>query len=389
MEITVEQYQDAIQNALSPKQIEVLQALYNFPNSTATAKELAAKLNYASYHPANRQIGSIGETIAKHNNIDILEHYYYIDRGEKKPSYFYVVGPYNKKSGWKMWDNLRTALKNPKIIEAITPKYYIQYHNADKLGRYPSSSIDINTSVDLLTLDNSIKYEQQIFTSKKLVEKAVGQFCFLIVGKTEEIKKYYLWSYFKIENVDKRDSDYSVKGVGYSFEKPILLNELEHFEDFKNFCGNFGIGFQNIDKHPFCQTLVAFSSGRNLENPNPVEKTDNNIYLEGSSSNALHIKYERNQEARTKCVEHYRMKNDGQLLCAVCDFNFEKTYGELGKDFIHVHHLTPVSEIGENYQIDPIADLMPVCPNCHSMIHRKRQETVTIDKLKSLIKASK
>ncbi|MBK9012922.1 MAG: HNH endonuclease [Saprospiraceae bacterium] len=46
-----------------------------------------------------------------------------------------------------------------------------------------------------------------------------------------------------------------------------------------------------------------------------------------------------------------------------------KKYGGIGKDFIHVHHIVPISKPGEKYEIDPINDLIPVCPNCHSMLH--------------------
>tara|TARA_R110002050_G_scaffold54303_4_gene122942 strand:- start:29513 stop:29710 length:198 start_codon:yes stop_codon:yes gene_type:complete len=60
-------------------------------------------------------------------------------------------------------------------------------------------------------------------------------------------------------------------------------------------------------------------------------------------------------------------------------------YGEIGKGFIHVHHLTPISEIGKKYQIDPINDLRPVCPNCHSMLHR-RNPPISVNELKEIIK---
>lgn len=48
-----------------------------------------------------------------------------------------------------------------------------------------------------------------------------------------------------------------------------------------------------------------------------------------------------------------------------------KIYGEIGNGFIHVHHLVPLSAIKENYHLDPINDLIPVCPNCHAMLHRQ------------------
>lgn len=88
--------------------------------------------------------------------------------------------------------------------------------------------------------------------------------------------------------------------------------------------------------------------------------------------------YERNSRAKQLCVKHWK------AICAVCCFDFEKTYGEIGKGFIHVHHLTPVSQIGKAYQVDPINDLIPVCPNCHSMLH-KQEPPLTIDELKSIL----
>ena len=45
-------------------------------------------------------------------------------------------------------------------------------------------------------------------------------------------------------------------------------------------------------------------------------------------------------------------------------------YGDMGDGFIHVHHLKDLATIGEEYEVDPIEDLRPVCPNCHAMLHR-------------------
>ncbi len=88
--------------------------------------------------------------------------------------------------------------------------------------------------------------------------------------------------------------------------------------------------------------------------------------------------YERNLKARQQCVKHWG------TACSACGFDFEKSFGELGKGFIHVHHLIPVSQIGLYYQVDPIKDLRPVCPNCHSMLH-KQDPPLTIEELKQLI----
>ncbi|MEX2515469.1 MAG: HNH endonuclease [Gammaproteobacteria bacterium] len=65
-------------------------------------------------------------------------------------------------------------------------------------------------------------------------------------------------------------------------------------------------------------------------------------------------------------------------------FHFENFYGELGSKYIHVHHLTPLSEVGAEYEVDPVNDLRPVCPNCHAMLH-KRNPPFSIDELSDII----
>ena len=64
-----------------------------------------------------------------------------------------------------------------------------------------------------------------------------------------------------------------------------------------------------------------------------TEKDEQKVYTEGTPNQVLVTKYERNPFARKTCIDHYG------LSCSVCEFNFENEYGELGKDFIHVHHL--------------------------------------------------
>jgi 5-methylcytosine-specific restriction protein A len=61
-------------------------------------------------------------------------------------------------------------------------------------------------------------------------------------------------------------------------------------------------------------------------------------------------------------------------------------YGERGEAYIHVHHLRPLAEIGQSYELDPVADLRPVCPNCHAMIHRT-SPPMSIDDLRRLVHA--
>lgn len=104
---------------------------------------------------------------------------------------------------------------------------------------------------------------------------------------------------------------------------------------------------------------------------------DDKLY-EGALMKVNANKYERNQKARRECVEKKGYK------CLVCGQDFEATYGEIGIGFIHVHHLTPISSIGKEYQLNVDTDLAPVCPNCHYMLHRKNPP-YTIEELKDIL----
>ncbi len=92
---------------------------------------------------------------------------------------------------------------------------------------------------------------------------------------------------------------------------------------------------------------------------------DGKQYSEGKVSQVLETKYERNPVNRQLCLAANGYK------CKICGFDFEKVYGSLGHHFIHVHHIQMVSSVGHEYFLDPEKDLIPVCPNCHAMLHRE------------------
>jgi hypothetical protein len=89
--------------------------------------------------------------------------------------------------------------------------------------------------------------------------------------------------------------------------------------------------------------------------------------------------YERDPEARAACLRHY-----GTSVCQICGFDFARVYGSIGLDFIHVHHLRPVANLGQSggAVVHPEADMLPVCPNCHAMLHTRRPEPLTPEELK-------
>lgn len=113
------------------------------------------------------------------------------------------------------------------------------------------------------------------------------------------------------------------------------------------------------------------------------EEVSTEIY-EGAKKVVLVNIYERSSIARKKCIEYHGSS------CKVCGFNFLNVYGDLGADFIHVHHLVPLFKVNNEYKVDYKNDLIPVYPNCHAMLHRNfKNEFIEISKLKEIIELNR
>ena len=108
------------------------------------------------------------------------------------------------------------------------------------------------------------------------------------------------------------------------------------------------------------------------------EVTDSEAYREGAVRRVLVNRYERDSKARERCIWHHGTR------CVVCALDFESRYGRIGKGFIHVHHLRPLGKLKSSYRLDPLKDLVPVCPNCHAMLHR-RDPPYDIEQLRGLL----
>lgn len=105
-------------------------------------------------------------------------------------------------------------------------------------------------------------------------------------------------------------------------------------------------------------------------------------YLEGAVRRITVNAYERDAKARTACIAHYGS------TCRICGFDFGAIYGPLADGFIHVHHRKALSEIRTEYRVNPITDLVPVCANCHAILHLGGV-TRKIEEVRQLITAAK
>ena len=105
---------------------------------------------------------------------------------------------------------------------------------------------------------------------------------------------------------------------------------------------------------------------------------DEDELKEGSVEYTAHRSYERNAKARAACIAAHG------TVCAVCGMDFSKVYGPDFAGKIEVHHIVPISQIGKEYTVDPVNDLIPVCPNCHTALHSKKGGVYTIEELKKM-----
>lgn len=121
----------------------------------------------------------------------------------------------------------------------------------------------------------------------------------------------------------------------------------------------------NADANALFEEFDAFLDAAIPQFEEELEDSFCTQYLEGAKQTFVSEKYERNPKARAACLAYYGYS------CKLCGMSFEKTYGPEFKNIIEVHHIVPLNEIGKQYIVDPIKDLIPVCPNCHAALHSK------------------
>jgi 5-methylcytosine-specific restriction enzyme A len=154
---------------------------------------------------------------------------------------------------------------------------------------------------------------------------------------------------------------------------------VEYLVLFPKFQGLFtDLELRTADRILSAFHIQAAQQAQNRERLYPEELPSGRESPEGSRKQIRVNAYERSQTARTECLRHHG------YLCAVCGFAFERVYGDIGSGFMHVHYLRPLHLCEKNYKVDPIADLRPVCPNCHAMLH-KPEPALAIEELRARI----
>lgn len=148
--------------------------------------------------------------------------------------------------------------------------------------------------------------------------------------------------------------------------------------------GNLGIGASDeaSDEELLRPWLLKFAAA--LTTLLPLEAVGEELLNEdglpeGAVQRIEVNRYERDRRNRAAALAIHGYS------CAACEFNFGAVYGEVANGFIEVHHVVPVSRMTAGYMVNPVTDLVPLCPNCHSVAH-KRNPPFTVEEIKALLK---
>ena len=209
-------------------------------------------------------------------------------------------------------------------------------------------TLDHYSGAMLDRMQSSFEERRQLFFSfQRLAKERNNKFSVLLNGAPIEDVKTTIWREFNLV-VSK---SYSTQDTEFASLAACLL-------DF------------------FCLILLLLVDETEWNSPQKIEDTLGEY--EGELSRVQVNKYERNRYNRALCLAFYGFE------CRGCNHVLEKIYGPLGANVIHVHHIVPVSQMGSSYRLDPIKDLIPLCPNCHTIIHRETPP-LTLSALRQMI----
>ena len=179
------------------------------------------------------------------------------------------------------------------------------------------------------------------------------------------------------------------KHMGMDLSSLYSLTDVQTVQDIRGKIVNYSPFVYSRKKHDdkldgvdlyieFLKNTQSESGESEFPASNRVSVKKSTPEQEGKHVKREHEVYVRSASAREKCKKHYR------CTCQACGLKMEEFYGEIGKGFIEVHHLKPIHLFDDTHEVDPIKDLITLCPNCHAMIH-KLEDPSDISTLKQLI----
>lgn len=218
------------------------------------------------------------------------------------------------------------------------------------------------------------KMKEKIKTTRLAFEQYLEE----ILAPTEDPKKYS-------KNLDNKIKKFYLEKLSRKLESLYTITDINEVRDIKNdIVANpnhvYSRKKAGDDRIKGLDNYISFLEKGTLT---PKVETQKKIRRSTEDEEGKHVTKEttviqRNQSARKKCIEHYGCK------CAACGIVMKDIYGEIGENFIEVHHLNPIHLFDDQHVVDYKEDLIPLCPNCHAMIH-KLEDPGDINTLQKII----
>lgn len=135
-------------------------------------------------------------------------------------------------------------------------------------------------------------------------------------------------------------------------------------------------------------TFILDNNFNEEQRKDVIEKDYSNLIIEEGFTKFSQVQTKsRSRKLVAIAKEHY--SRNQKIYCSACNFNFENFYGEIGKGYIEIHHLIPIFVREDNFEqsiTEALSGVVPVCANCHRIIHRKNDQLLSIPSLQELIR---
>ena len=173
----------------------------------------------------------------------------------------------------------------------------------------------------------------------------------------------------------------SLGNKGLATREDINQNSLHKITD---------IGEKYLVKNINNFTFILSNNFNETQRKDIIDNDYANLVIEEGFTKFSQVKTKvRSRKLVEIAKNHYAV--DEKIYCSACHFNFEDFYGEIGKGYIEIHHLEPIfaqDDVLEQSIVEALANVSPVCSNCHRVIHRKNDQLLTIPSLQELINAN-